>query len=219
MTLAKAIDQPISVAIVEDDAMVRATLEQVMGTVPDVRCVAALSSAEQAVRELPQVEPQVVLLDIDLPGMSGVDCVRLLSAKMPATQFVMLTVYDHNDAIFDSLAAGASGYLVKPVRASEILEAVRDVHAGGAPMTSSIARRVVQAFKKPSPQPAGPGMTCLSDREAEVLDLLAQGYLYKEIAKKMAVSYHTVHAHVRRIYEKLHVRSRGQAVAIYNRRS
>jgi len=207
----------ITVAIVEDDAAVRSSLEQILKTASDVRCVAAYGSAEEAIRGLPKLAPKVAILDINLPGMSGVECVKHLAEKSPATQIMMLTVYDHNDAIFDSLAAGAHGYLVKPVRAAEFLAAVRDVHAGGAPMTSNIARRVVQAFKKPT-GPARPGMEALSEREAEVLDLLAQGYLYKEIAKQMGVSYHTIHAHVRHIYEKLHVRSRAQAVALYNRR-
>lgn len=207
----------ITVAIVEDDAAVRASLQQILKTASDVRCVAAYASAEDAIRELPRLAPKVAILDINLPGMSGVECVKHLVEKSPATQIMMLTVYDHNDAIFDSLAAGAHGYLVKPVRAAELLAAVRDVHSGGAPMTSNIARRVVQAFKRPTGAQARPGMEALSDREAEVLDLLAQGYLYKEIAKQMGVSYHTIHAHVRHIYEKLHVRSRAQAVALYNR--
>ncbi|MCX7413008.1 MAG: response regulator transcription factor [Planctomycetia bacterium] len=207
----------ITVAIVEDDAAVRSSLQQILKAASDVRCVAAYGSAEEAIRALPKLAPKVAILDINLPGMSGVECVRHLAEGSPETQIMMLTVYDHNDAIFDSLSAGAHGYLVKPVRAAELLAAVRDVHAGGAPMTSNIARRVVQAFKKPA-GPARSGMEHLSEREAEVLALLAQGYLYKEIAAKVGVSYHTIHAHVRHIYEKLHVRSRGQAVALYNRR-
>ena len=215
----KGTDAVITVAVVEDDTAVRQGIERVLRTASDVRCVAAYGSAEEAVRELPRLAPKVALLDINLPGMSGVECVRLLATAASATQVVMLTSYDHNDAIFDSLAAGASGYLVKPVRAAELLAAVRDVHAGGAPMTSNIARRVVQAFKKPPATPAAGGaLAGLSEREAEVLDLLAQGYSYKEIATQAGVSYHTVHSHVRHIYEKLHVRSRAQAVAIYNRR-
>lgn len=208
----------ITVAIVEDESAVRSSLRQILRTAGDVRCMAEYPSAEDAIQNWPQRPPQVAILDINLPGMSGVDCVRQLAEKSPGTQFMMLTVYDHNDAIFDSLAAGAHGYLVKPVRAAELLAAVRDVRSGGAPMTSNIARRVVQAFKRPVAGSQRPGMESLSEREAEVLDLLAQGYLYKEIAGKMGVSYHTIHAHVRHIYEKLHVRSRAQAVALYNRR-
>lgn len=207
---------PITVALIEDDAAVRSSLQQILETGSDIRCVGAFGSAEAAIQALPSLAPQVAILDINLPGMSGVDCVRHLAEKSPATQMLMLTVYDHNDAIFDSLAAGAHGYLVKPVRAAELLGAVRDVHAGGAPMTSNIARRVVQTFKRPEGPQSRPGMESLTDREAEVLRLLAQGYSYREIAEHMRVSYHTVHAHVRHIYEKLHVRSRARAVAIYN---
>lgn len=209
----------ITVAIVEDDPAVRSSLRQILRTASDVRCVAEYADAEDAIRNWPHVPPQVAILDINLPGMSGVECVRRLAEKSPGTQFMMLTVYDHNDAIFDSLAAGAHGYLVKPARAAELLTAVRDVHSGGAPMTSNIARRVVQAFKRPVANSPRPGMETLSEREAEVLDLLAQGYLYKEIAVRMGVSYHTIHSHVRHIYEKLHVRSRAQAVAMYHRRA
>lgn len=207
----------ITVAIVEDESSVRSALRQILRAAGDVRCVAEYPTAEDAIRSWPEPPPQVAILDINLPGMNGVDCVRQLANTSPGTQFMMLTVYDHNDAIFDSLAAGAHGYLVKPVRAAELLAAVRDVHSGGAPMTSNIARRVVQAFKRPVANGPRPGMEMLSERESEVLDLLAQGYLYKEIAVKMGVSYHTIHSHVRHIYEKLHVRSRAQAVAIYHR--
>lgn len=209
----------ITVAIVEDEAGVRSSLAQILKTASDVRCVAVYENGEGAIRELPKLAPQVAILDINLPGMSGVECVRHIAEKSPGTQIMMLTVYDHNDAIFDSLAAGAHGYLVKPVRAAELLAAVRDVHSGGAPMTSNIARRVVQAFKRPAAGQAKPGIEALSPREAEVLELLTQGYLYKEIAKKMGVSYHTIHAHVRKIYEKLQVQSRAQAVAVYIGRS
>jgi DNA-binding NarL/FixJ family response regulator len=219
MTKLTSPESLITVAIVEDDPAVRSSLRQILRTASDVRCVAEYPNAEDAIRNWPQLPPQVAILDINLPGMSGVECVRRLAEKWPGTQFMMLTVYDHNDAIFDSLAAGAHGYLVKPARAAELLTAVRDVHSGGAPMTSNIARRVVQAFKRPVANGPRAGMETLSEREAEVLDLLAQGYLYKEIAVKMGVSYHTIHSHVRHIYEKLHVRSRAQAVAMYHRRA
>jgi len=217
MTKISTAESLITVAIVEDEPAVRSALRQILRTAGDVRCLAEYSSAEDAIRNWPQPPPRVAILDINLPGMSGVECVRRLVEKSPGTQFVMLTVYDHNDAIFESLAAGAHGYLVKPARAAELLAAVRDVHSGGAPMTSNIARRVVQTFKRPVADAARSGMETLSEREAEVLDLLAQGYLYKEIASRMGVSYHTIHAHVRHIYEKLHVRSRAQAVALYHR--
>ena len=208
----------ITVALVEDDAAVRGSLVQILETAADIRCVGAFGSSEDLLRDVAKLVPQVAILDINLPGISGVECVKRIVEQAPATQIMMLTVYDHNDAIFDSLAAGAHGYLVKPVRSAELLAAVRDVHSGGAPMTSNIARRVVQAFKRPASPAPHPAVASLTDREAQVLDLLAQGYLYKEIATQTGVSYHTIHAHVRHIYEKLHVRSRAQAVAVYNRR-
>ena len=208
----------ITVAIVEDDAAVRRSLVQILEAAADIRCVGAYGSAEPLLRDLGRLAPQVAILDINLPGISGVECVQRIVEQAATTQIMMLTVYDHNDAIFDSLAAGAHGYLVKPVRAAELLAAVRDVHSGGAPMTSNIARRVVQAFKRPAAPAPHPAVESLTDREAQVLDLLAQGYLYKEIAAHMGVSYHTIHAHVRHIYEKLQVRSRAQAVAAYHRR-
>ena len=152
-------------------------------------------------------------MDINLPGMDGVECVRRLSELNPETQIVMLTVYDNTDAIFNSLAAGASGYLLKPIRAAELLEAVKDVYAGGAPMTSNIARKVVQTFKQS--QAPRSETEDLSPRETAVLDYLAKGYLYKEIAEQLDISYGTVHTYIERIYEKLHVRSRSQAVAKY----
>jgi len=153
------------------------------------------------------------LMDIDLPGLNGVECVRQLSDKLPAPQVLMLTVFKDADSIFAALAAGAVGYLVKPVHAAELLVAIRDVHGGGAPMTSGIARKVVQMFQQG--RPAERELENLSPREQEVLELLAQGFLYKEIADRLAVSYATIRTHVERIYQKLRVRSRSQAVARY----
>ena len=206
-------DNLITVAIVEDDAQVRQSLADILKRGPGVVCVGEHGNAEEAVREIPRVQPKVVLMDINLPGMDGVHCVRRLSELVPATQVVMLTVYDETDAIFNSLAAGAHGYLLKPISSAQLLLAIRDVYAGGAPMTSDIARKVVQAFKRPAPTVAE--TENLSPREQEVLDFLAKGYLYKEIAEQLNISYGTVHTHIERIFKKLHVRSRGQAVAKY----
>ena len=150
-------------------------------------------------------------MDINLPGMNGVECVRRLKPLLPATQVIMLTVYQNTDHIFNALAAGATGYLLKQTPPAELLAAIRNVHAGGSPMSSHIARKIVQSFQQ-APA-ASAGATSLSPREAEVLDLLAKGYLYKEIAETMQVTYATVHTHIRHIYEKLHVRSRTEAVA------
>jgi DNA-binding NarL/FixJ family response regulator len=211
--MSKINDSLITVAIVEDDAQVRQSLADILKRGPGVVCVGEHGNAEEAVREIPRVQPKVVLMDINLPGMDGVHCVRRLSELAPATQVVMLTVFDDTDAIFNSLAAGAHGYLLKPISSAQLLLAIRDVYAGGAPMTSDIARKVVRAFKRPAPTVAE--TENLSPREQEVLDFLAKGYLYKEIAEQLTISYGTVHTHIERIFKKLHVRSRGQAVAKY----
>jgi DNA-binding NarL/FixJ family response regulator len=209
-------DQTITVAVVEDDAAVRSSLVEIITGEAGLRCVAACGSAEDAIATLPGLKPQVVLMDVSLPGLDGVGCVRALTDRATGMQVMMLTVHDNTDVIFDALAAGACGYLLKPIRAAALVEAVRDVVAGGAPMTSNIARRVVQAFKKPvSDLPGNTGLAELTAREREILGLLAKGYQYKEIADQTATSYHTVHAHIRRIYEKLQVRSRAQAVSVY----
>jgi len=211
--MSKPNDSLITVAIVEDDALVRQSLADILKRGPGVVCVGEYGNAEEAVREIPRVQPKVVLMDINLPGMDGVHCVRRLSELAPATQVVMLTVYDETDAIFNSLAAGAHGYLLKPISSAQLLLAIRDVYAGGAPMTSDIARKVVQAFKRSAPAVAE--TENLSPREQEVLDFLAKGYLYKEIAEQLNISYGTVHTYIERIFKKLHVRSRSQAVAKY----
>jgi len=211
--MSRANDNPITVAIVEDDAEVRHSLEGIVKRGSGVLCVGAFANAEEALRELPSLQPRVVLMDINLPGMDGVECVRKLSDLLPEMQMVMLTVYDNTDAIFNSLAAGASGYLLKPVSAAQLLAAVKDVYAGGAPMTSNIVRKVVQTFKQPVA--AARETENLSAREQEVLDYLAKGYLYKEIADQLGIGYGTVHTYIERIFKKLHVRSRAQAVAKY----
>ena len=205
--------KPITVAIVEDNSGLRRSLEAILGRDPGFKCIGSFPDGEQAVSALPALRPRVVLMDINLPGMNGVECVARLVEDLPDTQIIMLTVYEDPDAIFNSLAAGAGGYLLKPVRTAHLLAAIRDLVAGGAPMSSHIARRVVQTFKKPSPVPET-GVH-LAPREREILDLLAQGLLQKEIADQLRISYWTVQTHIGRIYEKLHVNSRSQAVAKY----
>ena len=204
-----------TIAIVDDDASVRRSLTAILQRSPGIKCIGSFGSAETALAEIPRLAPQIMLMDINLPGMDGVACVRQLATLAPKTQIIMLTVHDDTSAIFNSLAAGASGYLLKPVRAADLIAAVRDVFAGGAPLTSNIARKVVQSFKqKPSTgQEAGEE---LSPRETEVLDCLTRGFVYKEIAEHLEVSYATVRTHIERIYEKLHVRSRSQAVAKFH---
>jgi DNA-binding NarL/FixJ family response regulator len=202
---------PIRVSIVEDNEQFSNTLVRVLSGADGFECVGQYPTAEDALRELPKVKPEVVLMDINLPGMNGVECVRRLKQLIPETQVVMLTVHEDTDNIFNALAAGATGYLLKRTSRAELLQAIRDVHRGGSPMTSQIARKVVQSFQ----QPVGTAQTAeeLTPREREVLDCLAQGLLYKEIADKLGISYETVHTHIRRIYEKLQVRTRTEAVA------
>jgi DNA-binding NarL/FixJ family response regulator len=203
----------IKVAIVEDDAGVLASMKKILEHAPECVCVGAFASGEDAVRDLPKLQPQVVLMDINLTGMDGVECVRQLARLMPLPQILMLTVHDDPDSIFNSLAAGAAGYLLKPVRAAQLLAAVKDVYGGGAPMTSNIARKVVQSFKRVEPTLSA--REKLSPREVDVLNHLVKGFSYKEVAEAMAISYSTVHTHIERIYQKLHVQSRAQAVARY----
>jgi len=207
-------EMPITVAIVEDDARIRRSLAAMLDTAEDIRCVGTFASAEEALQRMHDLQPRVVFMDVNLPGISGVDCVRELAAQEPKPQIVMLTSYDDSEAIFSSLSAGACGYLLKPIRTAQLLEAVRDVYSGGAPMSSQIARRVVETFNKSVTAPAASVATAsLSVREGQILQLLSEGYLYKEIADKLSVSYSTVRTHIERIYGKLHVQSRAQAVA------
>jgi len=200
---------PVHVAIVDDDAWVRAGFARWIGDAPGFACVAALSSAEEALDQLPGRKVDVVLMDIGLPGMSGVDCIPRLRAQVPEVQVMMLTVFEDDDCIFRSLQAGATGYLTKKTPPEQILAAVRELHNGGSPMTSGIARRVVQAFQR---RPLSAGDGGLSEREIEILTSLAQGLLYKEIAEVRGVTLETVRSHVRRIYEKLQVHTRTDAV-------
>jgi DNA-binding NarL/FixJ family response regulator len=203
----------IAVSIVEDDGPAREILSDWLRHAPGFRCVSQFGNAESALVKLQTDKPSVVLMDINLPGMSGIECVRQLKPQLPNTQFVMLTVYEDTEHIFDALAVGASGYLLKQTPRDELLTAIRDVHAGGSPMTSNIARKVVQSFQRAAPQ--ADESVNLSPREREVLELLACGYLYKEIADNLGITVATVVTYIRRIYEKLHVRSRAQAVAKY----
>lgn len=205
----------IGVAIVEDDAGLRRTLRKSLEDNEGMCCLGAVGSAEEAVEKLPALKPDVVLMDVNLPGASGVQCVECLAPLLPKTHFIMLTVFDDTEVVFQSLAAGAIGYLTKPVTEERLLEAIHDVYAGGAPMTSSIARRIVQAFRKPAADPKSAVEEALAPREQEVLKLLAKGYLQKEISDQLGISFPTVRTLTARIYSKLHVHSRSQAVAKY----
>ncbi len=201
----------ITVSIVEDDAPARGILNDWIGREDGFKCVGVHENGEHALATLLTEKPSVVLMDINLPGVSGIECVRRLKPQLPDTQFVMLTVYEDPDHIFKALSSGASGYLLKRTPRAELLAALRDVYAGGSPMSSNIARKIVQSFQRFNAPPTA--TENLSPREREVLELLARGYLYKEIAEALHISGPTVNTHIRRIYEKLHVRSRSQAVA------
>jgi DNA-binding NarL/FixJ family response regulator len=197
----------ISVAIVEDETRVRNQLVALISEAPGFRSQGVYHSAEEALREIPRQPPDVVLMDINLGGMSGVECTHRLKKLVPKLQIVMLTVYDDSEQIFKALEMGASGYLLKRTPADEILKAVSEVHQGGAPMSSYIARQVVQSFARQTP----PESSELTPRQAEVLELVAKGYINKEIADRLGISLETVRSYLKSIYEKLHVRSRTEA--------
>lgn len=202
----------IRVCIVEDNPTVRESLSILIQGAPGLECSGAYPSGEAALKGVPQACPDVVLMDIELGGMSGIDCVRKLRALQPKSIVLMLTSYEDDDLIFQALKAGASGYLVKQTPPAELLSAIADVHRGGAPMSSSIARKVIQSFHKPV-SPSADSAAKLTPREREILQHLARGYLYKEIADALSISFDTVHGHIQNIYHKLHVRSRTEAVA------
>ncbi|HEY1490791.1 MAG TPA: response regulator transcription factor [Verrucomicrobiae bacterium] len=199
----------ITVAIVEDDAGIRRSLEMLLKSSAEFLCVAACENAEEALRALPNAQPQVILMDINLPDRSGIECTARIKELLPSAQVVMITVYGDTEKVFNSLRAGASGYILKRATPERILQAVREVHAGGVPMSSEIARKVLGVFRNPAPVPEE--NQNLSRREQEVLELLSQGCANKEIADKLSISIETVTWHLRHIYAKLHVRSRTEA--------
>ena len=200
-----------SVVVVEDDCGLREQLVEILRTAPDIKCVAAFGSGEEAVKKIPALRPDVVLMDIRLPGMSGIQCVTELKKLNATLQIIMVTIYEDSDRIFKALKAGASGYLVKSSPPSQLLDAVRDAFAGGAPMSSHIARKVVQHFHLLGPAPLE--SENLSPREHQVLDLLASGFIYKEIGDQMDIGVETVRTYVKNICQKMHVRNRVEAVA------
>ena len=205
----------IKVAIVEDDEGIRSSLGALIRRAPALRLAGDYPDAESAIREIPRRPPDVVLMDINLPGMNGVECVRQLKSTLPTVQFLMLTVYEDSDSLFNSLKAGASGYLLKRTASARLLEAIRDVHSGGSPVTPQLARRLVQYFSRLGD--GDPSLSHLTPGERDFLDQLANGYAYKEIADRMNISIDTVRSYVRTVYEKLHVHSRTEAVVKYLR--
>jgi DNA-binding NarL/FixJ family response regulator len=206
----------ITVSIVDDEADLREHIAGYLTAAGNIQCKSAYASAEEALKHLPQDKPDVILMDINLGDMDGIECVRRLTAVMPRAQVLMLTVFEDPDQIFRALTAGASGYLLKRLSPKKLLEAIEDVCAGGSPMSAPIARKVVQSFKTVPAR--GDESVDLSPRERSVLDGLADGLAYKQIADQLGVSIHTVRNYIRRIYEKLHVCTRTEAVAKFLRK-
>lgn len=209
----KTAPPPITCALVEDDNKTRKSLAELLSGENSVCCVGTYPDGETAVREIPLIKPGVALVDINLPGMSGIECVERLKKLLPKLQVLMLTKYEESDLIFSSLRAGASGYLLKKMLTVELISAIEQVYAGGSPMTMQIARKVVEHFNQIKSPPAG--LEKLTPREHEVLALLAKGFLYKEISDQLGISQHTFRTHQRAIYEKLHVHSRTEATVKY----
>jgi DNA-binding NarL/FixJ family response regulator len=203
----------ITISIVDDDKDLRQSIASFVDGTPGFRCVSAYSSGEEALRGLPKDQAAVVLMDINMAGMSGIECARKLKAVMAGVQIVMLTVYEDTDLIFSALAAGANGYLLKRSTPTRLIEAIREVHEGGSPMSSSIARKVVASFRHA--EQAGDQEALLTPREQSVLDCLIRGLTYKQAADQLGMGLGTFRTHIRRIYEKLQVQSRTEAVVKY----
>lgn len=204
----------IQVAIVEDNAALGASLRKIIESAAGLECVGVWNSGEDALKKIDAFRPQVVLMDINLPGISGIETTARVKHHLPDTQIIMVTVYRDHDKIFAALKAGASGYLLKRSAPAEVRAAIDDVRAGGAPMSPEIARRVVEAFHTPS-QGSLPEDVNLTPRETEILELLCEGLANKEIADRLGISNETVRVHLKHIYEKLHVRSRTEAAMKY----
>jgi DNA-binding NarL/FixJ family response regulator len=213
----KANPTSINVCMVEDRPGLRETVSSFLNRAAGFRCVGAYGSAEEALEEIPKQKPNVVLMDINLPGMSGIECVHALKKADPALQIIMLTIYENSDQVFQALSAGACGYLVKNTPPAKLLEAIREVQSGGSPMSTHIARKIVHSFQSAElSAPTAPAShALLSLREKEILELLAKGYAYKQIADALGIAMGTIFTHIRRIYEKLHVNCRTEAVLKY----
>ena len=200
----------ISLAIIEDLDEVREGLEQFISLNKEFKVLDTFKTAEEALYELPLLKPDVVIMDINLPGISGIDCIKEVKNKIPKTQFMMFTVYENDEKVFEALKAGASGYLLKNTGLLQLTEALRELHTGGSPMSANIARKLVTVFREQEKK--FDHMESLSQRENEILQLLSQGLLYKEIADQLSISVSTVRQHIHKIYEKLHVQNRTEAI-------
>ena len=202
----------ITLAIVEDLDEVREGLKNFLALSPDFKVLATFKSGEEAAVAIPILQPDIVIMDINLPGMSGIDCVRMAKKSNIRTQFMMFTVYENDEKVFEALKAGASGYLLKNTGLIHIIEALKELYQGGSPMSANIARKLVKNFQEHTTYEAPANLTVLSTRENETLHLLSQGLLYKEIAEKLGITTSTVRQHIHRIYEKLHVQNRTEAI-------
>ena len=200
----------ISIAIVEDLDVVRNGLKDFISLNTDFLVVGAFKTGEEALQKLPEIRPDIVIMDINLPGMNGIECIRQVKDKSPSTQFMMFTVYENDEKVFEALKAGASGYLLKNTGLLQIAESVQELHEGGSPMSANIARKMVNLFRDTDKKT--PFLDLLSNREKEILQLLAKGLLYKEIAEQLNITTGTVRIHIHKIYEKLHVQNRTEAI-------
>lgn len=200
----------ITLAIVEDLDEVREGLKQFISLSPDFKVLDTFKTAEEALFDLPRISPDIVIMDISLPGMNGIDCIKQVKSKTPRTQFMMFTVYENDEKVFEALKAGASGYLLKNTGLVHMIESLKELYEGGSPMSSNIARKLVTVFREQ--QKESTPVQVLSNRENEILQLLAKGLLYKEIADTLAISTGTVRQHIHKIYEKLHVQNRTEAI-------
>lgn len=208
--------EEISVCIVDDNRDLRNALEEILSMSEGFKCIGTIGSAQEAIGSIPVLKPEVVLMDINLGSdESGIDCVRELKPRLPDTNFMMCTVYEEDEKIFEALRAGASGYILKKTAPQKMLDAIRELYLGGAPMSSQIARKVVAAFQHKEEAHPGSEIDGLSNREMEILELLSKGLMYKEIAAELFISQETVRKHVYHIYEKLHVGNRVEAVNKY----
>jgi DNA-binding NarL/FixJ family response regulator len=200
----------ISIAIVEDLDEVRQGLHDFIVLKPEFYVVGTYKTAEGAIQEVPLLKPDIVIMDINLPGVSGIECIKQLKSKVPHTQFMMFTVYENDENVFEALKAGATGYLLKNTEMAQIAEALKDLYNGGSPMSVTIARKLVSVFQNQRQENASTSM--LSNRENEILQLLSKGLLYKEISDKLSISVNTVRQHIHNIYEKLQVQNRTEAI-------
>jgi DNA-binding NarL/FixJ family response regulator len=200
----------ISIAIVEDLDAVRNGLKDFISLSTDFLIVGVFKTGEEALTELPRITPDIVIMDINLPGMNGIECIRQVKDKSPGTQFMMFTVYENDEKVFEALKAGASGYLLKNTGLLQIVESVQELHQGGSPMSANIARKLVNLFRDTKKET--PFIDILTNREKEILQLLSKGLLYKEIADQLQITTGTVRIHIHKIYEKLHVQNRTEAI-------